>query len=235
MQLFYTDNIQDDRAVFSQEDSRHIVQSLRKSIGDDIRLTDGNGHVFTATIIGSDKKGVVAVLKNKDVREVQFPDFHLFIAPTKQAARTEWMLEKVVELGVQNIYFIDTKRTIRTKVKKERLEKIALSAMKQSLQYYKPNIRTNLAFKDAVNLVNGDRFIAWCDDNETTLLSREMTADRTTAVFIGPEGDFTPEEVELAIHHQCVPVSLGHSRLRTETAGVYTATIARTVYELNMG
>ncbi len=234
MQLFYSNNIQGEQVFFSVEDSRHIVQSLRMRAGKHLFLTDGEGHFYEAVIISDDKRAVKASIIETRTQTPTLPWLHLYVSPTKQAARMEWMLEKVIEMGAQYIYFIETKRTIRQKIKKERLEKIAISAMKQSLQCHMPQIHIGLNFKDAVDHAVGDKFIAWCDTQDANALAQIVSPGKDTSVFIGPEGDFTDEEVNIAKAANCQPVSLGASRLRTETAGLYAASTLKVINDMNM-
>lgn len=226
MQLFYNDTItpKTENISFNREESKHIVKSLRKKTGDTLHITNGKGYLFTAII--------TADLPNKCIAKISEVAYHsdntgyylhIAIAPTKMNDRLEWFLEKACEIGIQEITPIFCDHSERKTVKIERLEKIIHSACKQSLQYNFPKINTPIPFnefviseKDSLNL------IAYCGETPKKPLKAilEKKAQKNITIMIGPEGDFSTKEIELATNHKYQPITLGTSRLRTETAGI---------------
>ena len=234
MQLFYTPDIESDEYTLSSEESRHAIGVLRLRTGDPIWLTDGRGILFRAVVVEpSAKASVVRVVE-------RFPDhgrkpyrLHIAIALTKNTDRYEWFLEKATEIGVDRITPIDCDRSQRRSVKHERSEKVILSAVKQSLKAYVPLLDPLTSSESFIRSDYGPslKFIAHCDEKTGDArreLFRELSADpgENYVVMIGPEGDFSPAEVELAAQNGFIPVSLGESRLRTETAGIMVASLA---------
>ncbi len=207
--------------AFSPEESRHIVRVLRKKEGDQLHITNGKGYVFLSEITSADpKKCAGRVLKSQKVLPARF-ELHMAVAPTKRLERFQWFLEKATEIGVSEITPIYCERSERDKFAAERLERVLQEGMKQSLRAYLPKLNPLTAFAD---FVKGDlpglRFIAHCEDDEKMDLKRRVAPDKDVVVLIGPEGDFTRPEIELAYESGFLPVSLGPSRLRTETAAL---------------
>ncbi|MHC5354485.1 16S rRNA (uracil(1498)-N(3))-methyltransferase [Myroides sp. LJL115] len=224
MQLFYSPDINQDQDTFTfdKEESKHIVRVLRKKSGDILHVSDGKGTLFTTQItLESDKKCVTKII---DFRKDPLTKHHIHIAvaPTKMNERYEWFLEKATEIGVNEITPIICEHSERKIVKMERFEKIVQSAMKQSLQNYLPKLNEPISLKDFLNQeFSGDLYIAHCEeDKEKTLLKNAITPDKNYLLLIGPEGDFSTKEIKQAIEKGFTPVSLGHTRLRTETAAV---------------
>jgi 16S rRNA (uracil1498-N3)-methyltransferase len=226
MQLFYNPDIKsnDTSFVFDKEESRHIVKVLRKKEGDAIQITNGLGYLFTSEIIfASDRKCEVTITKEQYFDPSQY-NLHLAVAPTKLNDRYEWFLEKATEIGIHEITPLICEHSERTNFKGERFEKILQSAMKQSLQYYLPKLNEPVAFNAFVNAEhNGQLFIAHCEETEKTLLKNALQPKQKITILIGPEGDFSIKEIKLALDKKYVPVSLGNTRLRTETAAVVAA------------
>ncbi len=226
MQLFYNPNINsnDTTFTFDREESRHIVKVLRKKEGDIIQLTNGKGSVFTAEVtFAADKKCVVAITAEATSEPLPYY-LHLAVAPTKMNDRYEWFLEKATEIGISEITPLICDHSERTVFKAERFEKILQSAMKQSLQYYLPKLNAPTSFKDFVNQKHdGALFIAHCEETDKKLLKTELQPLQKTTILIGPEGDFSVKEIELALQKKYIPVSLGNTRLRTETASIVAA------------
>ena len=223
MQLFYNSEL--DTSVktfnFSKDESRHIVKVLRKSTGDLLMITNGEGWMFEAeVIIPNHNKCVVSILKS--TFEAPRPyTIHLAVAPTKMNDRYEWFIEKATEIGVDKITPIICQNSERKIIKTERFEKILQSAMKQSLQSYLPSLAPPISFSEFIKMPQeGATFIAHCEDGEKLKFKDQIEAKKSITILIGPEGDFSPKEIELALKHQYIPVSLGASRLRTETAGI---------------
>ena len=223
MQLFYNSEL--DTSIktfnFSKDESRHIVKVLRKSTGDLLMITNGKGWMFEAeVIIPNHNKCVVSILKS--TFETPRPyTIHLAVAPTKMNDRYEWFIEKATEIGVDIITPIICQNSERKIIKTERFEKILQSAMKQSLHCYLPSLAPAIRFSEFIKMPQeGATFIAHCEDGEKLKFKDQIEAKKSITILIGPEGDFSPNEIKLALKHQYIPVSLGASRLRTETAGI---------------
>ncbi|MBF90926.1 MAG: 16S rRNA (uracil(1498)-N(3))-methyltransferase [Flavobacteriales bacterium] len=222
MQFFYTPDISDNTYTFSKEESRHCIKVLRKKVGDGIHLVDGKGNLYHTTLIDDDPKGCTVEVKQKEV------DFnkrnyriHMVVSPTKNNDRFEWFLEKVTELGVDEITPIICQNSERKVIKAERLNKILVAAMKQSLKAYLPQLNEAVSWKDFIEKkFNTERFIAHCGEGSKTPLKQWLKPQQDVMILIGPEGDFSDTEVIEAMSSGFVPVSLGKSRLRTETAAV---------------
>ncbi|MEZ4853739.1 16S rRNA (uracil(1498)-N(3))-methyltransferase [Flavobacterium sp.] len=223
MQLFYNSNIKntDTKFFFDKEESKHIVKVLRKKESDIIFITNGLGFLFKSKIIlASDKKCEVKIL---EVQEFKKPTYHLHIAiaPTKMNDRTEWFLEKATEIGIQEITPIICENSERKVYKIDRAEKIIQSAMKQSNQFFLPKINNPISFKEFIANTNCDfKYIAHCAETERKQLKNCITANKSYVILIGPEGDFSKKEINLALENNYKPVLLGNTRLRTETAAV---------------
>jgi len=223
MQLFYNSEL--DTSIktfnFSKDESRHIVKVLRKSTGDLLMITNGKGWIFEAeVIIPNHNKCVVSILKSTFKTPRPYT-IHLAVAPTKMNDRYEWFIEKATEIGVDIITPIICQNSERKIIKTERFEKILQSAMKQSLHCYLPSLAPAIRFSEFIKMPQeGATFIAHCEDGEKLKFKDQIEAKKSITILIGPEGDFSPNEIELALKHQYIPVSLGASRLRTETAGI---------------
>lgn len=225
MQLFYNPNISEDTkyVTFTKEESRHIVKVLRMKEGAIFRITDGNGAFYVAKITGENPKGCKAEILTKEIQQPLPYQLHLAVAPTKLNDRYEWFLEKATEIGIAEITPILCDRSERKTIKAERYEKILQSAMKQSLQPYLPVLNPVVPFSDFLdskNTGNSSRFIAHCDETDKNSLKQLLRPNENVVILIGPEGDFSPSEIELAIKSGYRPVSMGESRLRTETAAI---------------
>ncbi len=228
MLLFYHSDIE-KTPVLSEEDSRHCVKVLRKNIKDKIHVVDGIGGLFECEITKAhEKKCEVRILSVEREFEKRNHYLHIAIAPTKNADRIEYFIEKCVEIGVDEITLIQTKHSERKNQKTERLEKIAISAMKQSLKAYLPKVNELIDFEKFIKSVNVDaKFVAHLTDDAKPL--KEVVADKKEVLLmIGPEGDFAKDEILLAQKTGFQVVTLGNSRLRTETAGVVACTIVNT-------
>jgi 16S rRNA (uracil1498-N3)-methyltransferase len=223
MQLFYTPFLDDTLAsfVFDKEESKHIIKVLRKKEGDILHVTNGHGFLFTTEItIASDSKCTVKI---NAVEKQAAPKFHLHlaVAPTKMNERYEWFLEKATEIGIQEITPIICEHSERKIIKTERFQKILESAMKQSLHFYMPKLNEPVTFKDFIaQKKEGQLFIAHCEETDKKSLKNELKSAADVTLLIGPEGDFSTKEIELALANQYIPVSLGHTRLCTETAAI---------------
>lgn len=223
MQLFFNPEITPNTqtVTFTKEESRHIVKVLRKAINDTLHITNGKGFVFTAQILSNDIKKCTATITNATHHTNKQNYLHLAVAPTKMNDRYEWFLEKATEIGVSEITPIICKNSERRIIKKERYEKIICSAMKQSLQYYLPKLNNAITFKQFMQQqFTTKNYIAHCENTTKNELQNVVKANENTLILIGPEGDFTPEEINTALTNNFKPVSLGTNRLRTETAAI---------------
>ncbi|WP_225037111.1 16S rRNA (uracil(1498)-N(3))-methyltransferase [Winogradskyella sp. SM1960] len=223
MQLFYNANISENDTSFSfdKDESRHIAKVLRKTIGDTLHITNGNGWLFTAEITLADQKHCTVSILSKSKEPKRNYNLHLAVAPTKMNDRYEWFLEKATEIGVESITPIICDHSERKVVKIERFEKIIQSAMKQSLHYYLPKLNAPITFKDFMNQdFKGQIFIAHCEETDKKSLKSQLQPAEDITILIGPEGDFSVKEIEMALQHQFIPVTLGETRLRTETAAI---------------
>lgn len=236
MIIFYAPDIE-ATPVLPESDSQHCVRVLRKTAGDIIEVIDGRGGRYTCRLIDPHPKhAMVEIVARETVVKPWHGRITIAVAPTKHLDRMEWMTEKLTEIGVDRIVPLLCHRSERKELKTERLKKIAVSAMKQSLKAEMPQIEEMtpvLRFLAEFSASDGStqKFIAYCDDAfERRLLSRSLMADRDTVVLIGPEGDFTPEEVKAALAAGFIPVSLGDCRLRTETAAIASC---QTVHVIN--
>lgn len=223
MQLFYNPHINEttNEFSFSKEESNHIVKVLRKNMGDTLHITNGDGWLFTAEIILTDIKNCLVKIIEKSFQPKKNYQLHLAVAPTKMNDRYEWFLEKATEIGIDVITPIICDHSERKIVKTDRFEKILQSAMKQSLSCYLPKLNEPILFKDFVNQkFAGDLFIAHCEETDKKSLKNEIKSNSNITILIGPEGDFSVKEIKMAMENKFIPVTLGDTRLRTETAAI---------------
>jgi 16S rRNA (uracil1498-N3)-methyltransferase len=223
MQLFYNPAISENTKefTFDREESKHIIKVLRKKDGDILFVTNGLGFLFECSIVlAIETKCTVAIIRfNQSERSNVY--LHLAVAPTKMNDRFEWFLEKATEIGISEITPIICEHSERKHIKTERFEKIVIAAMKQSNQYYLPKLNEPVVFKDFMKLkLSGQLFIAHCEETDKKLLKELILPKNPVTIVIGPEGDFSAKEIQLAIDSNFIPVSLGNTRLRTETAGI---------------
>ncbi|TDU40160.1 16S rRNA (uracil1498-N3)-methyltransferase [Gelidibacter sediminis] len=223
MQLFYNPTLTEDTThiSFSKEESRHIVKVLRKTKGDLLQITNGKGWLFTAEIIIADVKNCQAALQSNIFESQRDYKIHLAVAPTKMNDRYEWFLEKATEIGVDTITPIICDHSERKVIKLERFEKILQSAMKQSLHYYLPKLNDAIPYTEFIaKEFQGQKFIAHCEETGRKSLKTSLKLKQDALILIGPEGDFSTNEIDLAISLGFEPVMLGNTRLRTETAAI---------------
>jgi 16S rRNA (uracil1498-N3)-methyltransferase len=219
--LFFQPGISDGVLHLDGDESRHCVKVLRKRIGDPIRITDGKGFYYEAAITDDDERECQFRINEKIAAPERKHFIHLVISPTKNTDRLEWFVEKSVELGVDKISLADCDHTERAFVKPDRLMKVAVSAMKQSLKASLPSIQNLSPLHSIIQAAREDqRFIAFVDHSNPHHLKDLAEKQKAYCILIGPEGDFSPEELALALQHGFRKVSLGSSRLRTETAGL---------------
>ncbi len=224
MQLFFNAHIETStqQFTFDKTESRHIVRVLRKQQGDTVYITNGKGELFTSEVqIANDKKCLVKIVTFETQEKPWNYYVHIAIAPTKLNDRFEWFLEKATEIGIDEITPIICDHSERKVLKTDRMEKIIHSAAKQSLKYHFPKLNEPVLFKEFINTnFEGQLFIAHCEETDKKSLKNELKSAQKTTILIGPEGDFSSKEIEQSLVHNFIPVSLGLSRLRTETAGV---------------
>lgn len=233
MQLFFVQDIDSDDGFLSEEESKHAVRVLRLKNGDIISLVDGKGTLFEAAITDANPKK--CRLKIKKTRPgFGKRDFYLHIAcaPTKNIDRFEWFLEKATEAGIDEITPLICKRSERTTVKTERLNKTLVSAMKQSVKAYLPRLNEAVSFeKFCSGSFSEKKFIAHCREGLKPHLKNEIGKNESCLVLIGPEGDFTEEEVIYAKQKGFREINLGNSRLRTETAAIFACNLVNVINE----
>ncbi len=224
MQLFFHPEVsENDKEVrFSREESKHIVKVLRKKEGDSLHLTNGKGWIFETEITIADQNNCSAKIISSE-KELPPPYYlHLAVAPTKMNDRYEWFLEKATEIGIQEITPVICDHSERKVVKTERFQRVIQSALKQSLHSRMPILNEPVNLSEFLQQeISGEKFIAHCEeDKPRKLLSGSVKKGISTTVLIGPEGDFSSEEIKKATAAGWLPVSLGNSRLRTETAAI---------------
>lgn len=221
MHVFYTPDI-DRTQELPEEEAAHAVRVLRLQPGEEVTLTDGKGHFYRAEISIADKKHCLVRVLEKQLQAPLWKNhIHLAVAPTKNMDRMEWLAEKATEIGLDEITFLDCRYSERKVIKTERIEKILVSAIKQSLKARLPLLHSMTDFKQFVaQPFSGQKFIAHCYKEERQELKDIIHSGEDAVVLIGPEGDFSEEEVSLALSHGFIPITLGPSRLRTETAAL---------------
>ena len=223
MQLFFQDKISEPITTLSEEESKHLIRVLRKKQGDPITLTDGKGMIYESVILDANPKKASLKILSKTEAEVDSFCIHLAIAPTKNPDRMEWMVEKITEIGFHELTLIETMNSERSFLKTDRLQKKIISACKQSIKFRTPKLNPNIKFNDLIksNEFNDfQKFIAYVDEDQKHHLMDLADPGKKYLILIGPEGDFDPKEIQLAFQSGFQAVSLGKSRLRTETAGL---------------
>ena len=223
MQLFYSPTITEATEIFSfdKEESKHIIKVLRKKDTDILHVTNGLGYLFTTEItLASDSKCTVKIISFEKALPSKFR-LHLAVAPTKMNDRFEWFLEKATEIGIHEITPIICDHSERKVINIERFDKILLAAMKQSNEVYLPKLNNAVTFKEFINLKQeGLKMIAHCEETDKKSLKSVLKPNQELTIIIGPEGDFSEKEIALALTNDFIPVSLGNTRLRTETAAI---------------
>ena len=221
MQLFYISGIEGNHCVLSEEESWHCMKVLRLGEGDPIDLTDGTGNFYHGRLTKIHHKGCLVEIQEVKHDPAHPWHLHIAIAPTKNIDRFEWFLEKSTEIGIGEITPLLCEHSEREVVKLPRLEKVLVSAMKQSLKAWLPRLVEPVKFKDFITReFKGQKFIGYCETGQESELQHIYHSGSDVLILIGPEGDFSKSEVELAMKSGFIPVSLGKSRLRTETAGL---------------
>jgi 16S rRNA (uracil1498-N3)-methyltransferase len=227
MQLFYNPEISKTTKEFTlhADESKHLLKVLRKKKGEEFHVTNGKGYLFVASLVNVDPKNTTATVVSAQKKLPKMHSLHMVVAPTKSNDRFEWFLEKATEIGVNEITPIICNRSERKTLKMDRLQKVVQGAMKQSLRTYLPVLHPPITFTEYMKKKHdGILFIAHCHKEEKLELKRRIAPDKPITILIGPEGDFTEAEVDLAYENGFLSVSLGESRLRTETAAIYACT-----------
>ena len=223
MQLFYNPDIKQgaDTFIFDKDESKHIIKVLRKKEGDNIFITNGLGYLFESKITSDSEKKCEVKITKKTFQEPNSFYTHIAVAPTKMNDRMEWFLEKATEIGIHEITPIICDHSERKVFKIDRAEKIIQAAMKQSLHFYLPKINEPITLSEFVKKeFDGQKFIAHCEETEKKSFQKEVLKNGKITILIGPEGDFSTKEINLARANQFIPVTLGNTRLRTETAAL---------------
>ena len=231
MQLFYNSEIsvETTQITFDKIESKHIVRVLRKKENDILKITNGKGFLFDAKIrLASDKKCTAEIINFEEKQKPWNYYLHIAIAPTKNNDRIEWFLEKATEIGIDEITPIICSNSERRVIKLERFEKILQAAMKQSLKFTLPKLNKPIKLNEFINQdIDGKICIAHCESFDKNSKKREkrflksiVDSSEKTTILIGPEGDFSSEEIKKCLKKNMIPISLGESRLRTETAGL---------------
>jgi len=233
MQLFFIPDIAGDSVTLNETESKHAVKVLRMSEGTRVHIVDGKGGFYEAEISDAHpKKCRLSVLKVQKETSRKNYRVHIAIAPTKNNTRFEWFLEKATEIGIDEITPLLTEHSERKAVKTDRLEKILVSAMKQSQKTFLPKLNELISFKDFIqNNSEKEKFIAHCNNGEKPHLKNTLKKEQDLLILIGPEGDFSLEEVAAAKRKGFREISLGNERLRTETAGIVACHIANLMME----
>lgn len=234
MHRFYAPDIESDN-LLPEDEVRHCVRVLRLSEGERLEVVDGKGNLFVCRLVNADLRHCLVDIEDRQSLPAHWGcDISIAIAPTKNIDRLEWMVEKVVEMGVDRIIPVSCRYSERKVLKTERLHKIAVSAMKQSLKTRLPVVDELTPVENVLRAqYPGQRFIAYCDrEFERRSFVKEYTKGGNVLVLIGPEGDFSKDEIRMAVDSGFMPVSLGESRLRTETAGVFACAAIHTINQL---
>ena len=232
-EFFYSNHVFDETIILPEDEAHHVLQVLKKQEGDSIIVVDGQGGWYE-TVLKTDKiqNCKLEIVHRK--KEFGKPNhyIHIAMAPPKSHDRAEWFVEKAVEIGIQEISFVLTRYSERNNIKLNRIKSKAISSMKQSLQAYLPQINDILSLSNFIETCkNSEKYVGYLGDEDTHFLSKSAKPGNNYCVLIGPEGDFIPEEVNLAQSFNFHTISLGKSRLRTETAGIAACHILNIINE----
>jgi len=219
--LFYQPLLPDGVHYLDKEESRHSTKVLRLKTGDPIHITDGKGFLYRGRVTNAHPEKCAFEVDARTAEKARSSSIHIAIAPTRQPDRLEWFVEKAVEIGVDVVTLLSCDHSTSTRFKMDRLHKIAVSAMKQSVRYTLPEIRDLVTFKDFVSqATEKEKFIAYVNADRGHHLKETAGPNESSVILIGPEGDFSTEEINWSVRHNFRQVSLGAYRLRTDTAGV---------------
>jgi len=225
MHIFYSNQITDNIATLPEEESMHCAKVLRLNVGDKVNIIDGVGGFYLGELLFSHPKHCHITILESMLEHGKRPyHLHIALAPTKNIDRFEWFLEKATEMGVDEITPLLCDRSERKEIKLDRSERVVVAAAKQSIHAYMPKVNSMMPLKQFLSReLDGRKAIAYCEGDTQAQLHRWVMPGESCIVMVGPEGDFSPAEVALAMGKGFTPVSLGNSRLRTETAGVMAA------------
>ena len=227
MNLFYSNFSQtDDEIIVNENDSRHILKSYRKGIGDVLNFTNGNGLLAECKIIEKGKKIKVKIVKISKIKPNKV-SIHIAISPLKNPSRFEWFVEKATEIGIKEITPIITKYSEKKKVNHERLERISISSLKQSNQLFKPKINSTEKFSDFIKNNSDQKIMA--NLKTKNILAKESINSNQICLVIGPEGGFSDDEIQEAKNNKITEISFGKNRLRSETAAIYGLSILKSL------
>lgn len=236
MQLFYAPEISLPRYTLPEEESKHCVRVLRMTVGDELHLTDGKGNMYRCKVVSDNvKRCEVEVVQTWPEYERMSYGLTMCVAPTKNIDRFEWFLEKATEIGISEVYPLECDHSERRQIKLEREEKVITAAVKQSLKAYHPVLHDLTSVRDIIAMdFEGEKYIAHCDSSfgERPYLGNLVKKGANTLILIGPEGDFSKEEINFALQNGFKAISLGRERLRTETAAVVATTVVATINKL---
>ena len=221
---FFIEKIENDSISLDEDTSKHMISVLRMQIGEEILLTDGKGTRARAVITDDNRKKCKVDVQSTETEKTQQRKFTIAISIIKNSSRFEWFVEKATELGVHEIIPLICTRTEKEKFRSDRMKQVMISAMLQSQQCRLPVLREPMALTKSFELNYDQKLIAHCLPGQKSPFSAPEK-DLTTCILIGPEGDFTPAEIQTALDHQYIPVTLGDTRLRTETAGIVAAVL----------
>lgn len=222
MQVFFTKQIDGNHAILDEEESRHLIRVLRLKQDDPVDIVDGRGNLFKGVISLPDSRNtMIRITETKREHLARKYSLHLAIAPTKSTDRFEWFLEKATEIGIDEITPVICDHSERKAINFNRLNKIIISAMKQSLKAYLPKLNNAVRYTDFISSdFEGNKFIAHYSETITTNLQKAYNTGDNALILIGPEGDFSQSELTLAVKNAYFPVNMGKNRLRTETAAL---------------
>ncbi len=223
MQLFWGSKQGGDKVIIEGEEVTHLNKSLRKKAGDQIQIIDGSGFIFHCEILQlSRNQAITKVIKEIHTKKKWSGMLHIGIALTKNIDRIEWFVEKAVEMGIDEISFINCDRSVKTNIRMERIHRIVQSSMKQSLNCYTPMVRDNVPLKQILEESENYevKLMPTCEDMIKTEMQSFMASGKSTIILIGPEGDFSLNEIQLGLAKGFKATSMGATRLRTETAGM---------------
>lgn len=236
MQLFYAPDVTLPRYTLSEEESKHCIRVLRMELGDELHLTDGRGSMYRCKVVEANaKRCTVEVVEHTPEYEKMGYGLVMAVAPTKNIDRFEWFLEKSTEVGISEIYPIECDHSERRQIKLEREEKVVTAAVKQSLKAYHPTLHDMTSVRDVIAMLfDGEKYIAHCDSSfgDKEYLGSLVKKGGNVLILIGPEGDFSPEEITFALQSGFKPITLGKERLRTETAAVVATVIVATINKM---
>ena len=217
--LFYSPDINDNHQL-TEHESQHCVKVMRMRGGDKLTVTDGKGYFYNCVLVQADAKlCIVNILGRYEIPSIKNFKLHIAFSPTKQMDRNEWFVEKATEIGIDKFTPINSFHSERKSIKIERLQKIAISAIKQSQQSFLPDIEDQVNFNEFISRsFKLKKYIAHCYDKPKNPLAKLYKKGEDALILVGPEGDFSEDEIDNAINNGFEPISLGHTRLRTETA-----------------